>query len=271
MSVFEDVVAVEHRHSGGMSLGMELLVRAVREGRQDPWDLDVTRLADHYLAMVEELDGGTLARFGSVLLCASILVRLKASVLAGRLREELAPPLEETDEPFDLEYDAGAEADCPENGRTSRTTTLSLVRRPDVERSRVITLVDLVEALERCEKREAVRRAARRRGASRDGYDPVSSAHEDDIGACVERARRIVASLRATCYLLTLEELEKRGMSRVDAYLALLFLASDGELVLSQDEFYGELYVEPSGGSDAVFEAVSASEGVEGDDEGAVA
>ena len=80
---------------------------------------------------------------------------------------------------------------------------------------------------------------------------------------------------------IELNELTLLGMSRINAYVSLLFLTADSDYDLEQDEFYSELYVVKRPGSapvhdeeedeDNIFDAVNNAKSVLNEDrDGAV-
>jgi len=107
----------------------EFLVELVSTQQMDPWDIDISKLADAYLLKVRELQSFDLRMPANVILASAILLYFKAQALK----------LEETD------YDATVEetplllsADIPE-----------LVYRPNRPRTRRVTLNELLSALDR--------------------------------------------------------------------------------------------------------------------------
>ena len=58
-----------------------LIVELVKNEQMDPWDIDISALAQKYITMVRKLQQADLRISGKVLLAASILLRMKSDIL----------------------------------------------------------------------------------------------------------------------------------------------------------------------------------------------
>ena len=63
-------------------LGIELLVETVRDGKMDPWHLDIIEVTDRYLEKIDTMDYRNLTVSGRLFFYASVLLRLKAKYTA---------------------------------------------------------------------------------------------------------------------------------------------------------------------------------------------
>lgn len=219
---------------------VDVLVNLAQEGEIDPWDIDIVQVTDKFL---ERLDDGDLARSGRALLYASILLRMKSDYLVdeddAEEEEEVlewmggGEPVEHRDEIADLE----------------REFKRRLRRRKVRERSKPETLDELVRELRERERRSWWKE--KREYDTSSAQEPVtvapptteeavSTAHEDDIEDHIERVWSEVSDAFDGREEMLFQEL---GGSRITTYISLLFLASRGNLVLEQDEFYGDLWI----------------------------
>ena len=121
-----------------------------------------------------------------------------------------------------------------------------------MNRKRVVTLEDLIKQLEFYEmldKKLALKNAherAKRRVrsyANLTAEDIVNLAHEEFIENSVKSIQVKLEKIFNQENKVNLEELVSIGMSKISAYIALLFLTADGVCDLEQDEFYSDLYV----------------------------
>ncbi|MGE0709097.1 MAG: segregation/condensation protein A [Planctomycetota bacterium] len=255
----------------GNDPGLGLLVELARKGEADPWDVDIVSLTDSYLvAMDEVLDARDLGRVARLIFYAACLIHLKAQAMAAQQREldydqaleqTLAedldggwglsgdgwrPQLRPDDMPLDygfLRHGAGVDP------------ALFLSPREQPLRARGLTLVDLIRALRDYDDRLAHRDLL----ASEPDFDAeqalvecVGSSHQDDLDQDVIDVRLRLWDLLgkdqpegSAPERVTLDELIEGHRTRAAAFLALLFLAQDEEILLEQTEaeFYGPLFV----------------------------
>ncbi|HLC66267.1 MAG TPA: ScpA family protein [Candidatus Nanoarchaeia archaeon] len=120
-----------------------LIVELVKNEQMDPWDIDISALAQKYITMVRKLQQADLRISGKVLLAASILLRMKSDIL---LTDDIAAfdnmmnPDEETSllESLGIDQAHGA---LPYEKR-------KLIPRTPQPRARKVSLNDLMDALQ---------------------------------------------------------------------------------------------------------------------------
>lgn len=243
--------------------GLGLLLELAKRGEYDPWDIDIVALTDRYLAVLDEhLDARDLGHVARLIFYAAALVHLKAQALAereARIRRE---------ESFDATLDAQMSEladqlrygrgllpgdqplvypDFLADGSNDRGGVAGLMPRERRPRERGLTLVDLIAALRSYDERIAQREAEL---ANQETYDElatheecVSTSHQDDLDRDIIGVRQDLWQKLATAEQVRFEELHGAERSKAGAYLALLFLAQDEEVVLDQKTCYGELRV----------------------------
>lgn len=233
-------------------LGIELLVKMARRGDVDPWDVDLIDVTDRYLDAIASLDVTDLLASAKLIFYASVLLHLKAQVLA-RGTADLSI-LDDPDELDDLSL-LGLEDGADGQGRrrwqrrlVGPAGSLPLTLRPRLPRKRGVTLYDLVSALRSFEERI---QADIEPGDPDEGFvdfDPELDIPSVclDSGAKPEDPEAESAALRGVLGLPSSvgdifdferlsEELVPRGFSRSSVYLSLLFLAAQGWITLDQD------------------------------------
>ena len=244
--------------------GIGILVDMAKQGKIDPWNIDILDVTEKYLQRMIELKSLNLRVASRTLLFASILCRLQSNVLAGLSLEDFK------DEPEDnVMYDEdGFIADYGDEDRefipTSNVVSFeeALQRRTSIRlnRNRVVTLKDLIKQLEfyeKLEKRASMKSAHERakhhvRNYSRLTPDEiVSMAHEEYIEESVLKLKDNLGQIFEHQDKIELNELIVLGLDRISAYLALLFLTRDTDYDLEQEEFYSDLYVVKGGGAHA--------------------
>ena len=232
------------------SEGIEILVQMAKSGKIDPWNIDIVDVTDKYLAHLFEMKAQNLRATGKTFLCASILLRLKSNVLEGNdifdFEDENQDDYELTDDEIIDNYEP------PTNNVISFNEVLQRRTSVKINRNRTVTLKDLIRQLEfyeMLEKKQSLKQAherAKRRVrnyANLSAEDIVNLAHEEFIENSVQAIQAKLEKIFNKEEKVELHELVSIGMSKVTAFIALLFLTAEGKCDLEQDEFYSDLYV----------------------------
>jgi len=244
---------------------VELLVQLAEEGEIEPWDIDIVEVTDAFLARLDESD---LRTSGRALFYASVLLRMKSDAIVEP---------DATEDPDDGGGDPApweaplSEPGPPPGGDPVDTLEAEMDRRLDRKSARGTpeTLDELVRELREAERgswwkssrsydtsdsprgfRRGVQTVDYRADdAERSAHEPTQqdvtgTTHAEDIDALVQA----VASALQTRYdrgrsQVLFAEIQTVAGSRVETFLALLFLAHRGEVRLDQDELFGDLYV----------------------------
>lgn len=236
--------------------GIDVLVAMARQGKIDPWAVDIVEVADMFSTHLFQSKAQNLRYSSRVILYAALLLKMKADILDGIDITEIIPP-DET--PMD-EWDDGFMPDdmyedyVPTNNVASFEEVLQRRTSVRLNRNRIVTLRDLVRQLEfyaKLDKKVEIENAKKRAQQARKTRDlskltpsdMVNLAHEEDykLGASILRNNLTEILNRET--QIELNELVLLGMDKITAYISLLFLVTEGEYTLKQDDFYGNLYV----------------------------
>lgn len=236
--------------------GIEILVDMAKQGKIDPWNIDIVDITDKFLLELAEMKMNNLRFTGRTLFFAAVLLRLKSDILEG-----IDPLAEEPEQLFDDFLPEEDDTTDLTGINTNNVISLedALARRTSVRmnRNRVVTLKDLIKQLEfyeKIEKRMAVKSAqerAIRRVKSYADYtaeDIVDMAHEEYIEDSIDSLHDMLTKLFETNERVELKELCKTGMDKATTYITLLFLAAKERIDLVQDEFYSDLYIVPEVG-----------------------
>ena len=232
------------------SEGIEILVQMAKSGKIDPWNIDIVDVTDKYLAHLFEMKAQNLRATGKTFLFASILLRLKSNVLEGNdifdFEDDNQDDYELTDDEIIDNYEP------PTNNVISFNEVLQRRTSVKINRNRTVTLKDLIRQLEfyeMLEKKQSLKQAherAKRRVrnyANLSAEDIVNLAHEEFIENSVQAIQAKLEKIFNKEEKVELHELVSIGMSKVTAFIALLFLTAEGKCDLEQDEFYSDLYV----------------------------
>ena len=239
--------------------GIEILVNMANQGKIDPWNVNIVDVTDKYLMHLFQSKAQNLRLTGRTLLFAAILLKLKSNVLEGIDIMDFEPQ-----HPEDYEYsdDETLEYNQEDFVPTGNVVSIDevLQRRTSVRlnHNRVVTLRDLIRQLEFYEmldRKQSLKNAHERAKRRVQSYarlsveDIINLPHDEYIKNGVQRLKANLEEILNRQDKIELNELTLLGMDRISAYVSLLFLTSDSDYDLEQDEFYSDLYVVKRPGS----------------------
>jgi segregation and condensation protein A len=245
---------------------IEVLVQLAEDGEIDPWNIDIVQVTDKFL---ERLDAGDLRASARALFYASVLLRMKSDAF-------LAP--DEPEEPDPLADAWGDRREDPSMAAPDGPDPIGALDRElerRLERKRVRggtpeTLDELVRELREQERdswwkqhrsydtsgspegfwRGTQTLDYRRDDAGRMAEEPTvddvtGTAHGEDMEATIEDVDAVLRThFEAGREEVLFAEVDDAGGSRVETYLAVLFLNNRGELRLEQDDLFGDLWLQ---------------------------
>jgi segregation and condensation protein A len=244
---------------------VELLVQLAEDDEIEPWDIDIVTVTDKFLDRLDEAD---LRTSGRALFYASVLLRMKSDAMLAD-DEDDEPDKEEV--PWD-DWDApmADEGEFPAHDPVSQLED-EMERRLERKTARGTpeTLDELVREL-----RERERGSWWKESRSYDtsespsGFDrgtqtldyrmdddmrvedeptadeTLGNAHDEDIEAVIDDVREELRGHYETGRDEVLyAEIERAGGTRIETFLAVLFLSHRGRVTLEQDDLFGDLWV----------------------------
>ena len=129
--------------------GIEILVNMARQGKIDPWNVNIIDVTDKYLTHLFQSKAQNLRLTGRTLLFAAILLKLKSNVLEGIDIMDFEP--QHPDEvifPEDGELEYSQDEYVPTNNVISIDEVLQRRTSVRLNHNRVVTLRDLIRQLE---------------------------------------------------------------------------------------------------------------------------
>ena len=231
---------------------IEIILDLVKEGKLDPWNIDIVDLYDKYMARISQLKQDNLRSVGKAILFSSTLLKIKSDILQGISINDFDP------EPLDYFEDDNFEADyeqmqIPTNNVVSFDEVLQRRTSVRLNRKRNVTLKDLIRHIqfyEDLEKKYAIKNALDRKERRVRNYSTLKAAeikelaHDEYVEEVVEKMRQNLCQILSREENIELRELCLLGFDRSSAFIALLFLAREEEYEIKQKEFYGKLYVQ---------------------------
>lgn len=232
--------------------GIEILVNMAKQGKIDPWNVDIVEVTDKYLMHLFQSKAQNLRLTGRTLLFAAILLKLKSNVLEGIDVLDFEPQHQDEfnyDDEMPLDYE---EEYIPTNNVISIDEVLQRRTSVRLNHNRAVTLRDLIRQLEFYEmldKKQSLKNAHERAKRRVQNYarlspdDIINLAHDEYIENGVQRLKANLSEILSRQDKIELNELTLLGMDKISAYISLLFLTVESDYDLEQDEFYGDLYV----------------------------
>ncbi|MHC1756537.1 MAG: segregation/condensation protein A [Methanosarcina sp.] len=216
-----------------------ILVELAKDGKINPWDIDIVQLTDTFLHRIEELQKMDLRISSRTLLYSAILLRMKSSVILGTEGEE------------DEDLDSGFfDDEClpePDEFPIPRLPVRRLSTRP-------VTLNELILELKKAERTLSRKNEKKARLAAEEPDippDPMTTgdvlgiAHDEAIISRLALIWARLVELFMKQPVVEFSDLLQLSEDRIMDYLSLLFLASSRKIWLFQNELFGELYIYP--------------------------
>lgn len=254
---------------------VELLVQFAEEGEIEPWDIDIVEVTDSFLA---KLDSADLRTSGRALFYASVLLRMKSDELLSEDDDE-----EAAFDDWEAEMGMGMPEAPPED--PIEDLEREMERRLDRKHARGSpeTLDELVRELREVERDSWWKESREydtsgspkgfQRGTQTLDYhaaddfraedeptaaDVTGTAHGEDIEDVIDRVYEALdEQYSAGRDEVLFAEISSTGGSRVETFLALLFLAHRGQVRLQQDDLFADLWIRNPAASGEVTEAVA--------------
>jgi segregation and condensation protein A len=214
------------------------ILTTVLEG-MDPWNIDIVELASRYSQKVDEMIDMNFRLPANVVLVSSVLLRIKADLLA---------PLEEKDPyalkdhmlfVFDSNYPIEAIITAGED-----EDPYVLEPRPVRMLKRRVTAEELIEALQDVLRENEVRTSQRKNnGGGREEASDIFVENEISIVLLLEETYLKVMEKLLVKEEVLLSEIAKSTEELLSTFISLLHLVNDRKLCLRQEQLYGEVYI----------------------------
>ncbi|OYT32889.1 hypothetical protein DRJ22_00510 [Candidatus Woesearchaeota archaeon] len=217
----------------------------IRTEQMDPWDINISLIAQKYIERIKRLKEADLKIGGKVLLAAAILLRIKSNKLMGDDLNEfdrlLAGP-DMNEEAFydELEQELTLKEDKP-------TEKMELQPRLPQPRRRKVSVYDLVRALEKAlevKKRRVLNKRTPHMEIPQKKFDI-----EKAIKNLYNRIISFLTSAKRITFKKLLKSNEKK--EKVYTFIPLLYLSNQNKIKIQQEKPFGEIHITARGGINA--------------------
>lgn len=212
---------------------IEILLYLAKNEKIDPWNVDIITITDWFFSMLKSMEKMDIRISARTLMQASILLRIKSSSISLDDETDFELPADPADQQALIDQDLEHEYSLPSTSRKKVH----------------ISLDDLLDEL----LIETTEPDIPADEYLKPGFDDpilittdsvLEIAHEEDILGHSERLKERLDQIFLENEFITLSEIIRSGTeSPLLIYLALLFLANDKKVHLTQTELYGEIYI----------------------------
>lgn len=222
----------------------QIIFTAVKSEQMNPWDIDISNLAQQFLNKLREFKEMDFKVSGKVILAAAIMLRLKSNKLIGEdltyLDQLIASSGQSEEDAF---YDELSRMEGQERVNvTIDGRNFELIPRTPQPRKRKVSVYDLVEALEK-----ALEVKNRRKLWEREEIHMEIPVRKVNIDHLVTKTLGDVLAYFADQKQgkLLFAQLLKEGTKheKVYTFIPLLHLSNEGKVVLEQQEHLGEIHI----------------------------
>lgn len=222
----------------------DMIYDLVRNENMNPWDVDISMLAEKFLYMLKQLKQMDFRIGGKVILASSLLLKLKSDRLVGEDMQNFEQLLVEqtidddfSDDPFEFEQ-ANLNAFMNDQKR--------LVPRTPQPRERKVSVFDLVDALEKALDNDYVRQKNKiLRGVEVVEENEVPK-NFFELGKAMEILHNKIAKMFTTpTTKIMFDELltSNDKQTKVYTFMPLLHLENQRMVELMQKEHFGEIQI----------------------------
>jgi len=220
-----------------------LIYELAREGKIDPWDVDISVLAKEYIKIIRKLKELNFKLSGKMILAAAILLKLKSDRLRMDQIMSMINPEDELDAPLEEEI---VLENTPENVEKHFSKAQIAPRIPGV-RKRKVTAVELIEALKKALEVDEKRKRRLAEIAAARPPPPKKPEKKIDIFSKIElvwrRLKEFIAKSSAPAVEFTKIVPSKEKKDLIWTFVPLLYLANDNKIELKQSETFGKILV----------------------------
>ena len=230
---------------------IEIIYDLVKEGKIDPWNIDIVDLYDKYMERITQMKQDNLRSIGKAILFSATLLKIKSDIFQGISINDFQPePLDYFEDDF---VDDAEQLQIPTNNVVSFDEVLQRRTSVRLNRKRNVTLDDLLRHIkfyEDLEKKYAIKNALDRKERRVRNYANLNTesikqlAHEEYVEEVCEKMRQNLATILKDGQRIEIDELRVLGFDESSAFVALLFLEREGVYELYQEVPYGELFVQ---------------------------
>lgn len=228
-----------------------MIYKLVKEEGMDPWNIEISSLAQKFLLMLKELKKMDFRVSGKVILAAAILLRIKSKRLVGEdfnNLNRLIAMSEDSDDEFyeELEGEFVEDIDMQSGAINLEGEDYSLTPRTPLPRKRKVSVYDLVDALHQA--LEVKKRRKNRLSEVADEPELLAPIKKKDISIVIgeiydEIQKHFFSDKVRRMMFSELVSNEAPREAKVTAFMPLLYLDNQRKIDLFQESHLGDIEI----------------------------
>jgi len=225
----------------------DMVYDLVRKEQMDPWNVDVTIMAEKFLVMLKQLKEMDFRIGGKVVLASSLLLKLKSDKLIGDDLQNFEKLLNDEPEEFEDEF---IDEDSYEFEQTNLEAFLNdqkkIVPRTPQPRERKVSVFDLVDALEKALNTDVAKQRKRiLQQVETPGTISTIPKMFFDLTKTMETMRDELKKISYEKETILFHDLLKTSSreDKVFTFMPLLHLENQRKVSLEQEDHFGDITV----------------------------
>jgi len=231
-----------------------IIYELIRNKKVDPWDIDLSKFSEEYLATISKLKNLNFRISGKVVFAAALMLKIKTNhlgledfILLTNDEDELPEEEFEYDEDNYIDPDERKIMDLAKHIRHNTKKKYLIEPRTVRPRHRKVTVVELMSALKKAievDKRREVRRV---RLDPEIAPEDIFVSKKDLLTDRIKLLdKKIIELFSKTNSKILFEHLLDTGddKDRVQTFLPILHLANNGKLNIHQEKAFENIYLE---------------------------
>ncbi|MEM4268377.1 MAG: ScpA family protein [Candidatus Woesearchaeota archaeon] len=224
-----------------------MIYELVRKEKMNPWDIDISQLAQKFFEMLKSLQKMDLKISGKVILAAAILLRLKSHRLIEEDLNQLNRLIAMSEE-TENEFFEALEQEMEDGEVKFDREKYKLIPKTPQPRKRKVSVYDLVEALQKALE-------VKRRRVLRQEADEVRMnvpAKKKDMSLIISEVMLQIKEHFKRTDVLTFSKLvpSEKKEDKVYVFIPLIYLDNQREINLEQETHLAEIFIKPAIKSD---------------------
>jgi segregation and condensation protein A len=217
----------------------DIIYDLIKKEQMDPWDVDVSLLAEKFIDMLKEMKKMDFRLSGKIILAAAFFLKIKSDKL---LKEDMSV-LNELINPTENQEDLLGMLDNMSDEIALPAEKPVLTYRTPQPRKRKVSVYDLIGALEKAFESDNKRTFKKILGSK---YAPIRIPHkEKDVSVVINDVYKKIEMKMKNLKIITFSDLVESDSKEDKLYLfvPLVYLDTQRKIDLEQPEHFGEINI----------------------------
>ena len=213
-----------------------ILYDLINTEQLDPWDIDITLLANKYLEKIQKLEEQSFFISSKVLLAAALLLRIKSEILLNEYIKSIDEILfgRKGESSIKIQDKIEFEDEIPE-----------LIPKSPVPRFKKVTLRDLLESLNKAiiTENRRIKRKIIEKSVVREGALDITKKRFNIKNRIKEIYEKLLEHLENKDKIQFEKIVGKNREEKIIAFNTLLHLENKNKIWIHQDEHFGDIHI----------------------------